>query len=72
MEQFEDGGVDHNVLARPLGEAGVITATIEVALTEHVLECFRHLEGKRMRVGRFLGVSDAEAHIVSHSEQTPA
>lgn len=67
MEQFEDGVEDHNVLARPLGEGWEVTRAVEVALTEHVLECFRHVEGKQMRVGRFLGGKDAEAHVVSHS-----
>jgi inorganic pyrophosphatase len=68
MEQFEDGINDHNVLARPLGEAWVVTEAVQAALAEHVLECFRHVEGKRMHVGRFLGIKDAEAHVVSHLE----
>jgi inorganic pyrophosphatase len=66
MEQFEDGIDDHNVLARPAGENATITAIVEAKLTEHVLECFRHVDGKQMRVGRFLGADDAEAHIAAH------
>jgi inorganic pyrophosphatase len=65
MEQFEDGIDDHNVLARPVGESATITPAVEAALTEHVLECFRHVDGKQMRVGRFLGADEAEAHISS-------
>jgi inorganic pyrophosphatase len=69
MEQFEDGIDDHNVLARPLGEDVDVTGGVEAALAEHVLECFGHVEGKRMRVGRFLGIKDAEAHVVAHLER---
>lgn len=71
MEQFEDGVEDHNVLARPLGESWDVTGVMEAALTEHVLACFRHVEGKKMRVGRFLGVRDAEAYVVAHLNGTP-
>jgi inorganic pyrophosphatase len=69
MEQFEDGIEDHNVLARPLGESCQIDSTVEAALSEHVLECFSHVEGKQMRVGRFLGAGKAAAHVRSHLER---
>jgi inorganic pyrophosphatase len=72
MEQFEDGVDDHNVLARPLGESREVTDAVTAALTQHVLACFRHVEGKRMHVGRFLGPNDAEAHVVSHTESGAA
>lgn len=68
MEQFEDGVEDHNVLARPVGEAGEVTGAVAVSLIEHVLECFRHVDGKKMRIGRFLGAKDAEAHVLAHPE----
>jgi len=66
MEQIEDGIPDHNVLARPVGEHGVVTAAVEATLTEHVLECFRDVTGKQVRVGRFVGIEPAEAHIWAH------
>lgn len=69
MEQIEDGVADHNVLATPLGEHGEVTEAVQAALTEHVLECFRDVKGKQVRVGRFLGIAAAEAHIVSRSER---
>ena len=68
MEQFEDGVVDHNVLARLLDEDRVVSEHVESELTEHVVECFQHVSGKRMSVGRFLGASDAQTHITSHLE----
>jgi inorganic pyrophosphatase len=68
MEQFEDGVVDHNVLARLPNEDRNVSDDVVSALTEHVLECFQHVSGKRMSVGRFLGASDAHAHIASHAE----
>jgi inorganic pyrophosphatase len=69
MEQFEDGVEDHNVLARPVGESGDVTDVVEAALAEHVIECFRHRPEKRMVVGRFLGVSDAEVHILAREDE---
>jgi inorganic pyrophosphatase len=72
MEQFEDGLEDHNVLAKPLGEGGEVTGAVEAALTDHVLACFRHVDGNQMRVGRFLGSEHAEAYVVSHSESQEA
>ncbi|MDA1185279.1 MAG: inorganic diphosphatase [Acidobacteria bacterium] len=68
LEQFEDGVVDHNVLARLLDDDGSVSEHVESALTEHVLECFRHVSGKRISVGRFLDARDAQAHITSHRE----
>lgn len=68
MEQFEDGIVDHNVLARPVGETVEINDETKRALTEHVTECFRHLADKKMTVGRFLPTAAAEAHIKRHRD----
>jgi inorganic pyrophosphatase len=50
MEQVEDGIADHNVLARLVGEHAKVTEAVETALTEHVVECFRDVEGKQVRV----------------------
>jgi inorganic pyrophosphatase len=68
MEQFEDGVEDHNVLARLQDEAVIMTEHVEQALTAHVLACFRHVDGKRMAVGRFRSAGDALSHIASHWE----
>jgi inorganic pyrophosphatase len=66
MEQFEDGIVDHNVLARLPGERSDVDDDVRRALAEHVLACFAHVAGKQMRVGRFLGADAAEAHVIAH------
>ena len=63
MEQFEDGIKDHNVLGRMIGEDRIITPEIESALTDFVMNVFGHINGKRIQVGRFLGVDEAEAHV---------
>jgi inorganic pyrophosphatase len=63
MEQIEDGAEDHNVVAVPVGEAAEITVEVEARLTDFVSHVFDHVEGKRIIVGRFLGRSEAEAHI---------
>ena len=68
MEQIEDGQPDHNVLAVLPGERVEISEQIETALTEHVLAVFRHVEGKQMKVGSFLGPEEANAHIAAHRD----
>jgi inorganic pyrophosphatase len=73
MEQIEDGVEDHNVIARPVDEPRcTLTPAIEAALAAHVITCFQDVPGKRMRVGRFLAASDAEAHITTHRDHAPA
>ena len=68
MEQIEDGIEDHNILVIPAGESRRISPKIEAVLTEFVLNVFRHIESKRMKVGRFLGTAQAEAYIASHRD----
>ena len=68
MEQIEDGIEDHNILVIPAGESRRISPKIETVLTDFVLNVFRHIEGKRMKVGRFLGAAQAEAYIASHRD----
>ena len=63
MEQFEDGEEDHNVLASFPGERAEIDREIEVILTDFGQNVFRHEPNKRIRAGRFLSASEAEAHI---------
>jgi inorganic pyrophosphatase len=70
MEQVEDGLDDHNVLARPRDEQIEVTAQVRDALTAHALACFRHVEGKQVTVGRFLGAPDAQAYIAVCSDAT--
>jgi inorganic pyrophosphatase len=67
MEQFEDGIEDHNVLARLPDEALEMTAEIQEVLARFVSNVFRHVEGKRMTLGRFLGAQEAAAHVVAGS-----
>jgi inorganic pyrophosphatase len=69
MEQFEDGLNDHNVLARLPDATGEVTDDIQAVLRDFVLNVFRHVEGKRISVGRFLGPAEAERHIVAHLER---
>jgi inorganic pyrophosphatase len=65
MEQIEDDKPDHNVLATLLDENMHITTEIQTILTDFVLNVFRHVAGKQIRVGRFLGAIDARAHILA-------
>jgi len=68
MEQFEDGVDDHNVLARSTDETVVVTNEIQGLLTDFVLGVFRHVEGKQILVGKFLGVQEAESHVTANLE----
>lgn len=68
MEQFEDGVDDHNILAKLSDEPVDVTNVVQGALTDFVLNVFRHVKGKRIAVGQFRGVKDAEAHVLSHLE----
>jgi hypothetical protein len=69
MEQFEDGVDDHNVLAKCVDETAVVTNEIQSLLKDFVLNVFRHLEGTRISVGQFLGVQEAEAHVMANLER---
>jgi inorganic pyrophosphatase len=69
MEQFEDGTIDHNVLARLPGESTVVTEAIERALAAFVAHVFDHIEGKQIGVGQFLGPNDAEVHIANRTDR---
>jgi len=69
MEQFEDGVNDHNVLARLSDETVEVTDEVRAVLTDFVLNVFRHVQGKQISVGRFLGAQDAEAHVTANLER---
>ena len=68
MEQIEDGLEDHNVLAAVSGENVLITEEIKAVLANLVLNVFGHVQGKHMRVGKFLGTAEAEDHIALHCD----
>lgn len=72
LEQIEDGEVDHNVLAVPVGEAAPEAAAVQGVLTEFIQHVFDHVEGKAMQVGRLLGRAEAEAHIAAHVAKDPS
>lgn len=65
MEQTEDGLTDNNVLGRLVNadeEVG-IGNLVQQTLTDFVQNFFRHVPGKLIDVGRFLGPEHAEAAI---------
>ncbi|MFZ0819569.1 MAG: inorganic diphosphatase [Candidatus Acidiferrales bacterium] len=68
MEQFEDGKIDHNVLAVIRSEKVPMTQDVERALTEFVSHVFDHIPGKTIRVGMFRGREDAIEYISSHRD----
>ena len=68
MEQIEDGEEDHNVLARPLGESGVVDSEVRDKLTRFVEAVFAHVGGKQISVGQFLGPEAAAAHVAAHQD----
>ena len=63
MEQIEDGDADHNVLAVPVGQEFPMDVAVQGELSEFVLHVFDHIEGKVIRVGRFLGAGEAQSYI---------
>jgi inorganic pyrophosphatase len=65
MEQWEDAVVDHNLIARPLGETAQLTETIQASLIDFVSHVFDHLPGKVVRAGRFLDENEAHRHLVA-------
>lgn len=66
MEQFEDGNDDHNVLARVIGDSSDVTEDTKATLADFVLNVFRHVQNKRIMVGRFLPAHAAMAHVQAH------
>jgi inorganic pyrophosphatase len=65
MEQWEDGAIDHNIIARPVGEPQQITAALEAQLVDFVSHVFEHLPGKVVRAGRFLDAPAALQHLAA-------
>ena len=65
MEQTEDGLTDNNVLGRLVNSSDEVgrVGRVQQTLTEFVENVFRHVPGKVIAVGRFLGPEHAEAAI---------
>jgi inorganic pyrophosphatase len=68
MEQFEDGKIDHNVLAVIQSEKSLVTKDMERALTAFVTHVFDHIPGKVIRVGEFQSREEALEYISSHRD----
>ena len=64
MEQIEDGEEDHNVLAVVQGENLEVDHGTRTKLTNFVCHVFDHVRGKQIRVGKFLGVHEAETQVL--------
>ena len=71
MEQIEDGQEDHNVLAVLEGENPTVDETVRADLTDFVGQVFADVEGKQIRIGRFLGREAALAHLSAHRDDAP-
>lgn len=65
MEQWEDGVVDHNVIARPLGETTELTDLVRGTLDDFVRHVFDHIPNKSVRAGRFLDAIEARRHLAA-------
>jgi GNAT superfamily N-acetyltransferase len=63
MEQTEDGLSDHIMLMQVVGERAEVTAEVEATLADFVQNVFRHVPGKRIGVGAFLGAAEAQGAI---------
>jgi inorganic pyrophosphatase len=70
MEQTEDGLMDNNVLARLMAEQPELKGEVHSTLTDFVQNVFRHIPGRMVVVGRFLGREAAEAEIAKCSVDT--
>ena len=68
MEQVEDGEADHNVLAVPVGQDFQVDSAVQGKLSEFVSHVFDHIEGKEIRVGRFLPAEEAQPYIDLHRD----
>tara|TARA_Y100000031_G_scaffold14002_1_gene14797 strand:+ start:853 stop:1290 length:438 start_codon:yes stop_codon:yes gene_type:complete len=59
MEQLEDGEVDHNILAVPVGETTTIDNEVKDKITDFINHVFDHLPNKTVTTGSFLGKKEA-------------
>jgi inorganic pyrophosphatase len=65
LEQFEDGEVDHKVLAIIPGEDGPSQADLEAILSDFIAALFRPYPMIRLEVGRILDAGEAAAFIAA-------
>ncbi len=65
MEQWEDGAVDHNIIARPCGETEELSAAIQATLADFVSHVFEHIPSKVVRAGQFLDADHAHRHLAA-------
>jgi hypothetical protein len=65
LEQFEDGEVDHKVLAIIPGEDGPCHADLEAILSDFIAALFRPYPTIRLEVGGILDVGEAAAFIAA-------
>ena len=63
FEEIEDGEEDHKILAVPVGQTWDIDEELRRTFTAFSEQVFSHLPGKKKVVGRFLGLTEAEALI---------
>ncbi|MCJ7725254.1 MAG: inorganic diphosphatase, partial [Acidimicrobiia bacterium] len=68
LEQVEDGDIDHNVLAVPLGEPPEIAPEVVALLGEFIIRFREHQPEVVSTVGRLLGRAAAVAYVEAHRD----
>jgi inorganic pyrophosphatase len=68
MEQFEDGQIDHNVLAVLDDEDADLSSEIEQTLADFVHHVFDHIPGKKIQIGEFRGSDAASQYIKQYQD----
>lgn len=68
MEQFEDGQIDHNVLAVLPGEVSQLTSEVKQTLADFVHHVFDHVPGKKIQAGEFRDANAAAQHIKRYQD----
>ncbi len=69
MEQFEDGLVDHNVLAALPQARVVVDELVKATLVDFVQHVFDHEPHKRISAGRFLGANAATSFVLERRDR---
>ena len=65
VEWFEDGEEDHKILAVLKGEEYAVTEEVKAKITGFANHFFDNQPGKQKKLGRFLGVTEAQKLIES-------
>lgn len=68
MEQFEDGQIDHNVLAVLPDEDSALTSEVKQTLCEFVCHVFDHIPEKKIQTGEFRDGDAADRHIKQYQD----